>query len=253
MLPHEDVHDRFGCTALHRAAQSGQTAVARQLLTAGADVNAISSLHLTPLQLAARGGHRALMRLLLQYGGDINAGWEGLSVLRLAILRYDADLVAFVLAHGAHARVPQGPVPHWSALELATIWGVTHICELLLEHGADDLDAAVARVDLVVFSHANDARRARATANWLRDHGRDWAERYHAAQHRAIWCHLRACVVRVATSGASGPSETSRGGESTPFRALHWVARVGAEDLTREVIGWIPRHGARAEVVADMA
>jgi ankyrin repeat protein len=58
---------------LHTAAERGDAGRARQLLSAGADVNAFDSLHRTPLHYAARGEHLDLVQLLLGSGARVDA------------------------------------------------------------------------------------------------------------------------------------------------------------------------------------
>lgn len=53
------------------AAQSGTVKAARQLLDAGADVNA-KARHWTPLHLAARAGDHAMVDLLVEYGAQVD-------------------------------------------------------------------------------------------------------------------------------------------------------------------------------------
>src|SRR5215210_8339063 len=54
-----------GVTALHLAACGGHLSVARVLVTAGADVNAVARDG-TPLSMAVWEGHEELIRLLLE-------------------------------------------------------------------------------------------------------------------------------------------------------------------------------------------
>ncbi|MHB9036475.1 MAG: ankyrin repeat domain-containing protein [Armatimonadota bacterium] len=63
-------HD--GGTALHRAARSGSRPVAKLLIHAGANVNAVQS-GTTPLHVAARHGHWTVAELLISSGADIDA------------------------------------------------------------------------------------------------------------------------------------------------------------------------------------
>lgn len=58
-----------GTTALHLAVEDGRINTVRELLAAGADVNATDAMGYTPLMLAD-GGNADMVRLLLQAGAD---------------------------------------------------------------------------------------------------------------------------------------------------------------------------------------
>lgn len=62
--------DGNGETALHKAARFSQMPVALRLLRAGASINALDSLGMTPLHWTALNGHVQLTRLLLIHRAD---------------------------------------------------------------------------------------------------------------------------------------------------------------------------------------
>src|SRR3712207_3388254 len=65
-------HYEAGVTALHLAACGGHLEVARTLIGAGAEVNAVARDG-TPLSVAVWEGHLELVELLLAYGADPRA------------------------------------------------------------------------------------------------------------------------------------------------------------------------------------
>lgn len=73
---------RGGRTALYLAAAKGRTAWVRQLLEAGAEVDAITNVDYedTPAHQAARNGHTEVLRLLIQAGANVDYqqgnGWS---------------------------------------------------------------------------------------------------------------------------------------------------------------------------------
>jgi ankyrin repeat protein len=83
-----------------------QTAIAEQLLKAGANVNA-RSLNLTTLHLAASKGYTDLAALLLEHGADINATYQAKGVaitpLAAAIKAKQEKMEQFLRERGARA------------------------------------------------------------------------------------------------------------------------------------------------------
>ena len=68
---HPDNRDWYGRTALHYAAENGDTAAAERWIDNGADVNAVDVREsTTALGYAARKGHAEMVRLLLDKGAD---------------------------------------------------------------------------------------------------------------------------------------------------------------------------------------
>lgn len=92
-----------GTTALHWAAYSGNTELARLLLARRADLAAKTRLGaFTPLMLAARNGHSDIIRLLLDAKGEPNAAnANGTTPLMLAAAAGKADAVAMLIERGA--------------------------------------------------------------------------------------------------------------------------------------------------------
>ncbi len=68
-----DVRGYAQVTALINAAQNGHSDIVRQLLEAGADINATNDFGVTALIWAATKGHSDIVRQLLEAGADINA------------------------------------------------------------------------------------------------------------------------------------------------------------------------------------
>ncbi len=101
-----DQPNNFGETALHRAAQVGQTKTMDELILNGADLNARVQHHYlgqaTPMILASACLRIDAVRVLLNRGVDINASD---SQNRLAPLHFaasmDTNLTRFLLDHGA--------------------------------------------------------------------------------------------------------------------------------------------------------
>ena len=133
--------DRKGFTALHRAAQRGDTATVRELLDAGADPNirANTALRELPINMAA-GADRVnveVLSMLVNSGTDIDASLtNGVTPLFAALYRKENSAAArFLIDHGANVdiRTDQG----WTPLHRAISTGNNEIVALILEHGAD--------------------------------------------------------------------------------------------------------------------
>jgi len=92
-----------GFTALHVASQSGATGVVRALLAAKADARAVTADGASPLHLAAVAGVPGTIAALIAAGGDVNAkepSW-GQTPLMTAAARGRADAVRALLKAGA--------------------------------------------------------------------------------------------------------------------------------------------------------
>ena len=112
--------ERLGWTLLHAAAYSGNVELVKLLISRGADIDAITNTKYknTPLQTAMLTGQSAVARVLVEAGADVNhRQWEGFTVLHDAARQGDADLVRFFIKRGAdvNARTIRGETPVMSA------------------------------------------------------------------------------------------------------------------------------------------
>ncbi|MBV9880194.1 MAG: ankyrin repeat domain-containing protein, partial [Gemmatirosa sp.] len=120
-----------GMTALHWAAERGDSAMVSALLRARADVGARTRIgSYTPLHLAARTGNPATVRALLAASSDVRATTSGgATALHLAAAAGNADAVRALLAKGADANARE------------SVWGQT---PLVFAAEADRADAVAA-------------------------------------------------------------------------------------------------------------
>jgi len=93
---------RGGSTPLLFTARSGDTASARLLLAAGANVNDALPDGTSALVLAAHSGHGETAAMLLEKGANPNSADNGYTALHAAVLRSDLELVKALLAHKAN-------------------------------------------------------------------------------------------------------------------------------------------------------
>lgn len=95
-----DARDRHGETALMLAAHRGHGDIAALLVEVGADLNVTAKYNLTALMLAIVAGHTAVARLLIQAGADLDVrgtgapGFAGKTAYDLAIAREMTELYA---------------------------------------------------------------------------------------------------------------------------------------------------------------
>jgi ankyrin repeat protein len=127
-----------GMTALHWAADRGDSAMAAELLRAKASVKPRTRIGAyTPLHIAARTGNPAVVRALLSAGSDVKATTtSGATALHFAAAAGNADVVKALLAKGAD---PNARESTWGQTPLifAAEYGPAAAIQVLMKHGAD--------------------------------------------------------------------------------------------------------------------
>jgi beta-lactamase regulating signal transducer with metallopeptidase domain/ankyrin repeat protein len=123
-------------SALYKAAARNRVEMVKELIEAGANVNAEIAGDGTPLIAAARSGHLEMVRLLLERGAKPNIGVRGDgNALLNAAREGHADVVTLLLDRGAD--INAGVEGDGNALIMASGAGYTNIVTLLLDRGAD--------------------------------------------------------------------------------------------------------------------
>lgn len=120
-----------GMTALHWAADRGDSALTAQLLKAHADVKSVTvNGGYTPLQLAARAGNSAVVKQLLAAGADPKTlSSAGATALHFAAEAGNADVVKELIAKGADVNAKE------------PVWGQTPLIFAAEENRAAAIDA----------------------------------------------------------------------------------------------------------------
>lgn len=124
---------KFGWTPLHFAARACNAAAARQLVDAGADVNARDNLGSTPLHRAACHGSAEVVELLVDAGAELEArDKQGQTALHVAAGNGRGAAVSVLIKRGASQTAGDGPLhdgdtPHDVALQA----GETEVAEYL--------------------------------------------------------------------------------------------------------------------------
>jgi len=127
-----------GMTALHWAADRGDSAMASELLRAKANVAARTRIGAyTPLHIASRTGNPAVVGALLSAGSDVKATTaSGATALHLAAAAGNADVVKALLSKGAD---PNARESSWGQTPLifAAEYNRPAAIQALLKHRAD--------------------------------------------------------------------------------------------------------------------
>jgi len=127
-----------GMTALHWAADHGDSAMAAELLRAKANVASRTRIGAyTPLHIAARTGSPAVVRALLAAGSDVKATTtSGATALHFAAAAGNPDVVTALLSKGAD---PNARESSWgqTPLVFAAEYGRAAAVEALMKHAAD--------------------------------------------------------------------------------------------------------------------
>jgi ankyrin repeat protein len=127
-----------GMTALHWAADRGDSALAAVLLRAKANVRATTRIGAyTPLHIAARTGNPAVVRELLAAGSDVKTTTtSGATALHFAAAAGNPDAVAALLDKGAD---PNARESAWgqTPLVFAAEYNRAEAVKVLIAHGAD--------------------------------------------------------------------------------------------------------------------
>ena len=127
-----------GMTALHWAADHGDSAMAAELLRAKANVTSRTRIGAyTPLHIAARTGSPAVVRALLAAGSDVKATTtSGATALHFAAAAGSPDVVKALLSKGAD---PNARESSWgqTPLVFAAEYGRAAAVQVLMKHGAD--------------------------------------------------------------------------------------------------------------------
>lgn len=129
-----------GLTALHIAAEQGNSQIARLLIDARANVEAKTRLgEYTPLHLAAEGAHVSVVGALLEAGADVRAitSNTGVTPLHLAAKALNGEgAVRELLRHGAPVNAPEASAGQ-TPLMFAASYGRVAAVRELLSGGAD--------------------------------------------------------------------------------------------------------------------
>jgi ankyrin repeat protein len=131
-----DFEDREGRTALHTAADIGNTQVIQALISAHPQLNKRDIDGATPLILAATHGHQGSVEQLTKAGCELDERTcEGRTALMEAVIGSQASIIKHLIQTGCHVNVMDNH--GYSALSDAVCSGDMQCVHLLLEGGTD--------------------------------------------------------------------------------------------------------------------
>jgi len=134
-----NVHRRRsdGATLLHEVAERGEVKIAEMLLAAGARVDAVYGVEITPIQSAAWASQAAIAKLLIEWGANVNKGnsWTGYGPLHIAAWHDDRPLARALIDAGADLDRPASDFGQ-APLHFAAYYGNPRVAGLLIDAGA---------------------------------------------------------------------------------------------------------------------
>ena len=96
-----DELDRAGQTPLMCAAMNGHVAIARMLVSRGADVSIVSKLGSTALLVAAQQGHAGVTEVMIEAGAEVTYSLEGTTPLHMAVFGGHWEVMRLLIEAGA--------------------------------------------------------------------------------------------------------------------------------------------------------
>jgi len=139
-IPIEDVKDtdNKNPSYLLRAIELGEPEIVKSLITHGADIYE-SYKNRIILFKAVEDSNVEIVKIILDHyeDGKINELYNGWSVLHIAIMRENADMVDLILQYGADPNLEQGVKPRTQTAFDMSLKSSIKITKLLLNKGAD--------------------------------------------------------------------------------------------------------------------
>ena len=228
--------DHQGCTALHKAAEIGDTLVVRQLLDAGADIEARTRRGRSPLLLACLYGHVGVMDELLKRGAEIATSVSGTrkNIYHYVALSGKLDVVSKVLQLKTGQDIGKADIHGWTPFLLAAARAEVEVLQRLLPDCAQDITTHAGSNALhLAATSSDDGTKVRyliglgLKANAVDNLGFSPLMYACRSGNRAVVRILLECGAEIST-------RDTESGES----ALHLAARHGHAAVVEELLKW---------------
>ena len=226
-----------GMSALHWAADHGDSAMAAALVRAKANVRAVTRIGAyTPLHIAARAGNAGVVRVLLAGASDVkSATTSGATPLHLAAAAGNADVVKALLTKGAD---PNARESSWgqTPLMFAAEYNRAAAVRALLQRGADPAihTRVVNLSDQAAREQAADKKRNAVLISFEPPARHDSAE----ADYKKAVAAARAAAAAAAPQRPAAPATgDSAARAQRPAGADSAASRTPAPNVTREPRG----------------
>ena len=241
--------DERGRTPLYHASMTGRIAVAKTLLSAGADVTLLCSMAKSALDMAVGKGHVEIARMIIDHGADVNElDVNGRTLLQIAVTEGEAEMVSLLCQKGA--AIDAFDDSGRTALHLATMRGHVAVIQALMTAGArvnlrtevsgnSALGIAAARGDLdvvrTVVEHGADVNAA--------DQDGETALHTAAAHNRpAVIDLLIDAGASIEPEGSQGHSPLHCATQSSSLEAVIALLKHGASVAKQDSLGATPLH-----------
>ncbi|KAF8791198.1 Ankyrin-1 like protein [Argiope bruennichi] len=249
--------NKTGTKAIHTAAAHGFVEVIRNLLDRGENVDATTPENFTALHLAVQANQPEVVEILLGHGANVQmkAGKNGETALHMAAGVKDGHKCAeLIIKSGAdvNARNEEGETPLHNAARHGQLKTVTQLLEdgagldSLSKHGESVLHVAVSNCHYEIAKSLINHKKEMATElqviNYVNQPNKEGETATHyASSINKDQIHYptedKDMIALILQHGGSVTTETKKNSET----AIHYVCRVGNEDVLKEIIARLPQ------------
>ncbi|GIY84975.1 ankyrin-1 [Caerostris darwini] len=236
-----------GRTLMHIASESGHQETALVFLKKGVPLHMSNKTGTKAIHTAAAHGFVEVIRNLLERGENVDATTpENFTALHLAVQANQPEVVEILLGHGANVQLKAGKNGE-TALHMAAGVIDGHKCaELIIKSGAD-VNARNEDGETPLHNAARQGQLKTVTQLLEDGAGLDSLSKIgETATHYASSIHKeqihyptedKDLIALMLQNGGSVTTETQKNNET----AIHYVCRVGNEDILKEIIARLPQ------------
>ncbi|GFR22676.1 ankyrin-1, partial [Trichonephila clavata] len=249
--------NKTGTKAIHTAAAHGFVEVIRNLLDRGENVDATTPENFTALHLAVQANQPEVVEILLGHGANVQmkAGKNGETALHMAAGVIDGHKCAeLIIKSGAdvNARNEDGETPLHNAARHGQLKTVTQLLEdgagldSLSKQGESVLHVAVSNchyeIGKSLINHKKESATELQVINYVNQPNKNGETATHyGSSINKDQIHYptedKDIIALLLQHGGSVTTETKKNSET----AIHYVCRVGNEDILKEIIARLPQ------------